>query len=467
MRRTRDAAAIILVGLIVLSQVAHAQLARRGREFRINSVTEENQLRPRVAALPNGGFVVVWENEGQIAARRFDPLAQPVGAEFQIPTQTPCYPPAPHVAAAPDGSLLVTWCAVSDGQTFVRGQRFDARGQPQGSEVPIAQDWYAHLQDPYAGPDVAAVGSDQFIVTWTGSYRGQGRIVTPAGQCPSFDVASRGEQYDVAAAGSDDGSFRVLWYDGGGLMQGRQFKDSQASGDAFDIASVSSGNHQGPVICSHDSGEFIVAWSTYGPDLGVPVTYRAYDDAARPRTLPLHVTPDETVALQFGPAIACARDAQFAIGWIQVAAIPAQSVFRVRIFNYGDPPRPSSAHIGLVDVAMSGTLSLAYLSGGDLIATWHDCAEASGCDVFAQRFAVLGDTDCPGDCNYDGQVTVNELVFAVNAALAPGRAALVKPCLPADVSLDYRVSIDELVLATRQALGGCSDDALSKAAVMH
>jgi hypothetical protein len=94
------------------------------------------------------------------------------------------------------------------------------------------------------------------------------------------------------------------------------------------------------------------------------------------------------------------------------------------------------------------------LAPDDFVLTWTECDVAGGCDVFGQRFTLLGPTDCPGDCNRDGLVTVDELLKAINIALGSGQISM-KDCLPADPDLNYSVSIDELVTAVGRALEGC------------
>lgn len=59
---------------------------------------------------------------------------------------------------------------------------------------------------------------------------------------------------------------------------------------------------------------------------------------------------------------------------------------------------------------------------------------------------------CPGDCDGDGQVTVDEIVTAVNIAL--GTAPLTQ-CPAADDNGDGNVTVDELVRAVSAALNGC------------
>ena len=63
-----------------------------------------------------------------------------------------------------------------------------------------------------------------------------------------------------------------------------------------------------------------------------------------------------------------------------------------------------------------------------------------------------GAQQCAGDCNGDGEVTIDELVLAVNIALGNRQ---VGDCLAVDLNLDFEVTIDELVSAVNAALFGC------------
>jgi len=59
---------------------------------------------------------------------------------------------------------------------------------------------------------------------------------------------------------------------------------------------------------------------------------------------------------------------------------------------------------------------------------------------------------CPGDCNRDGEVAIDELTLAIRAALG---AAPVEQCMSADADGDGQVAVDELIAAVRRALSGC------------
>jgi hypothetical protein len=59
---------------------------------------------------------------------------------------------------------------------------------------------------------------------------------------------------------------------------------------------------------------------------------------------------------------------------------------------------------------------------------------------------------CPGDCNHDGQVAVNEIITAVNIAL--GNQTL-DTCPNADITGDQRVTINELITFVNGLLEAC------------
>jgi hypothetical protein len=63
------------------------------------------------------------------------------------------------------------------------------------------------------------------------------------------------------------------------------------------------------------------------------------------------------------------------------------------------------------------------------------------------------DPECPGDCDEDDEVTVEEVVTAVRIARD---AALMDACPPCDVNRDRHVTVDELIAAVRSALTGCA-----------
>src|SRR5215510_6027217 len=59
---------------------------------------------------------------------------------------------------------------------------------------------------------------------------------------------------------------------------------------------------------------------------------------------------------------------------------------------------------------------------------------------------------CPGDCNGDGEVSINELIIGVNIALGAQAATA---CAAMDSNGDGAVTVNELIRAVSMALNGC------------
>lgn len=139
-------------------------------EFRINSHTANTQLNPDVAALFGGGWVAVWQSAGQenasfgIYAQRFDSNDNPVGSEIHVNTYTMNDQTKPRVVGLPDGGFTVEWqSSGQDGSLLgIFRQRFDLNGDPVGSEFP--QNVYT-LNDQQ-NPDIAVLASGWTVGTW-------------------------------------------------------------------------------------------------------------------------------------------------------------------------------------------------------------------------------------------------------------------------------------------------------------
>jgi hypothetical protein len=67
---------------------------------------------------------------------------------------------------------------------------------------------------------------------------------------------------------------------------------------------------------------------------------------------------------------------------------------------------------------------------------------------------LLNTSGCFGDCNFDGQVTIDELVTLASIGL--GTAPLAE-CPAADVNQDLRITVNEIVAASNTAITGCTE----------
>ncbi|MGE0746053.1 MAG: Ig-like domain-containing protein [Rhodospirillales bacterium] len=146
-----------------------------GSEFLVNSTTSGAQQEASVAGLAGGGFVVVWEDHSSgtwsrdVKGRVFDASGSAVGGEFTVNTTTTDTQNHPEVAALPTGGFVVVWgdvhfnTGVSEYDTGeVRGQEFDADGDKVGSEF-LVNTTTAGVQ---MNPHIAVFDDGRFVVAW-------------------------------------------------------------------------------------------------------------------------------------------------------------------------------------------------------------------------------------------------------------------------------------------------------------
>lgn len=142
-----------------------------GEEFRINTYTTGQQLRPEVAMDDSGGFVAVWEGQSpgghwtEILGQLFTADGSPEGGEFRVNTFTMNRQALPRVAMRPDGGFVVVWHSRFQGEAYgtnIFGQRFADGGSPQGGEFQV--NTFTTNYQVY--PDVAMDSDGGFVVVW-------------------------------------------------------------------------------------------------------------------------------------------------------------------------------------------------------------------------------------------------------------------------------------------------------------
>jgi len=159
-------------GYGVYGQRYNATGQPEGAEFRVNTYTTGSQASPAVTAFPTGGFVVVWSSAGQdgssdgIYGQRYNTTGLPEGTEFQVNTYTTSIQRYPAVTALPTGGFVVLWESNGqDGSDYgIYGQRYNAAGLPEGIEFQVNK----YTVSDQERPSVSPLNNGSFIVVWSG-----------------------------------------------------------------------------------------------------------------------------------------------------------------------------------------------------------------------------------------------------------------------------------------------------------
>src|SRR5260221_6164590 len=156
-----------------------------GSEILVNTATRSDQFDPQIATLANGGFVVTWtdfsrgsrgatgDTDGYaVKGEVFAANGVKVGSEILVNTVVKCDQFNSWIVSLPNGGFVVNWEDYSHGagghaSTYaIEAQVFDAGGAKIGSEILVA--------GGQAYSQITALPSGGFVVTWVGGSQGVG-----------------------------------------------------------------------------------------------------------------------------------------------------------------------------------------------------------------------------------------------------------------------------------------------------
>jgi hypothetical protein len=270
-------------GFGVYGQRYSATGAKAGGEFRINSFTKNDQLGVAVAGLSGGGFVAVWSSrlqDGDLLGafgQRYGANGAKAGGEFRVNTVTADDQGDPSVAALANDTFVVTWTSINqDGSGHgVYGQRFAANGAKAGGPFRVN----TTTLDNQGSSSVSRFGTNSFVVAWTsrgqdgsGSgvyaqrYSSNGAKI--GGEFP-VNVVTEGFQHQPAIGRLKNGSFVIVYTSEKGSAEVQVQRYTLAgvkSGGPVRANTYVANDQSTPAIVGTAQGGFVVAWTSNKQD---------------------------------------------------------------------------------------------------------------------------------------------------------------------------------------------------------
>ncbi|MEM7482836.1 MAG: hypothetical protein AAF481_16810 [Acidobacteriota bacterium] len=346
---------LLLLASLAAATPAGAQVVPSGGEFPVNQETLDEQNDQRLAVAPDGTFALVWESFGQdgsgegIFLRRFAADGTPLGDEVQVNTETVGDQVDPDIAALAGGGFVVVWDSeLQDGSLRgIYGQRYDAAGDPAGSEVPV-------------------------------------------------NATTEGDQNDAVVAGAADGGFLVAWEtqpvdDPTEELVARRFDaaGSPVSGEMA-VNTTTAGDQEDLDLASDAAGRFVFVWESDGQDGDLDsVVARLGDTAGTPEGAEIPVNTFST-GNQDNPRLLVRPDGSFAVAWeddVQDATAPA--VF-LRLFRADGAPTTGELQIN-AGTGADFSPRLAFDPSGGVVVTWDSfLQDGDGAAVLAQHLNRSG-----------------------------------------------------------------------------
>ncbi|MFV0473998.1 MAG: calcium-binding protein [Pikeienuella sp.] len=326
-----------------------------GGEFRINSFTTSVQNLAHIAALKDGGFVIIWQSgdlDGDnlgISAQRYDANGAPLGAEFQVNTYTTSAQNNPGVAALADGGFVVTWKSFEqDGDDFgIFAQGYDAGGVRQGVEFQVN----ATTASRQEFPSVGALPDGDFIILWD-----------------SF---------------GQDGSAPAST----GVFAQRYGADGVAKGSEFQISTETAGNQSNPVMAALSGGGFVITWVSRGQDGDERGVYAQRYEANGDKAGGEFRVNTETDLNQSSPNIAALADGGFIIAWESDQQDGSGFGVYAQRYDKDGVAQGTEFLVNSTTANTQRTPNVTALSDGGFLITWEsDQQDGSSWGIYAQRY---------------------------------------------------------------------------------
>ncbi len=256
-------------------------------EFQLNAYTLLAQDSPALAPAGPGEFIAVWQSTAQdgssggIIGRMFRNDGLAVTGEFIVNTATLGSQSSPAVASDANGNFTVVWhSANQDGSAAgVYGQRFDALGNPQGTEFRVN----THTLGPQDEADIGMTATGEFVVAWeSGStlLPQDGSAAGAYGQRFAADGTPLGTEFranEYTILNQDDvdfgvdpnsGEFLISWesvnQDGSdpGIYGQRYQADGLPIGSEFRINRTVANSQEDPSVIMDGNGSAVVVWQS-------------------------------------------------------------------------------------------------------------------------------------------------------------------------------------------------------------
>lgn len=205
-------------------------------EFLVNTYTNDQQGYPAITGLPDGGFVVVWNDFsgtlgdfswGSIKLKMFRPAREVFRDELLVNTNKWGNQNLPVVSALEHGGFVVAWTDASgslgdNSGTSIKARVFDNLGAAIGKEFLVNTE----TLNCQIRPTIARLTDGGFVIAWS-DYSRRGSDLSSSGiKARIYSADARpiqneflvntdveGEQTAASATGLADGNFVVCWQD--------------------------------------------------------------------------------------------------------------------------------------------------------------------------------------------------------------------------------------------------------------
>ncbi len=358
-------------GLGITAQRLDANFSPYFGSFRVNHQATGDQARPQVAALDNGGAVIVWRGGQPGYENIFLRVLSPSGTfttpnDIQVNTWTNGPQRNPVIAALPGGNLAVAWSSFNQDGSMqgIFARMLNTNGQFLNAAFPVNQFTTYNQRDPA----IAALTNGNFVIAWVSENQGVSGIdlflgtnrvdiyarifnlagaPLPSNQNEFLVNTSSSLCANPSVAGTSDGGFTTVWCEHAPVSTNswdvfaRSFAaDGSPANAAFRVNTYTFGDQFAPKISTLGANQLVV-WTSVGQDGSWEGVYGQLLVNGAPSGTEFRVNTT-TVSRQMHPAVASDGGSRFLAVWSSYVGATGFDVLAQR-YAAGQPlPAPAA-----------------------------------------------------------------------------------------------------------------------------
>jgi Bacterial Ig-like domain (group 3) len=379
-----------------------------GSEFQVNQTTTNSQglgfgQHQAVAVDATGDFVVTWTDytptNEEVFARLYNAGGTPRTDEFRVGSFATDLQESPSVAMDAAGDFVIAWGGTSQGTLGIYAQRYNAAGVAQSAEflvntVPLAAN---------NSPSVAMDSAGDFVIAWD-NYAEDGSVfgifaqhynAAGVAQGGEFRVNSftTGEQTQPNVGMDAEGDFVIAWGSYGedgskyGIYAQRYNAAGVAQGGEFPVNSFTTNSQSNPSVAMDSTGDFVIAWQSYGEDGSKYGIYAQRYNAAGVAQGGEFPVNSFTTNSQSNPSVAMDSAGDFVIAWNSSGQDGNNYGVYAQAYNAAGVAVGKEFPVNSFTTNAQNNPSVAMDSTGDFVVAWESYdQDGSNYGIYSQRF---------------------------------------------------------------------------------
>ncbi len=372
-------------------------------EFRANTTTDDIQNNPSVAVDADGDYVVTWETNASddtddVYAQLYTAAGERRGKEFRVNTTTKNNQANPSVAMDAEGNFVVAWYTWTESDGPLEGifsQRFNADGTKSGSELRVNTSTSTEMFNQKIAMNAAGVS----VIVWENNgadgsgYGIYGQRLNASGdkQGNEFraNTSTNSDQRFPSVGIDAAGNFVVAWANEANEdVYAQQFSASGSKvGDEFRVNTTRANLQSRPSVAMDEDGDFVIVWTSDGQDGSKTGIYAQRYNAAGTKQGSEFLVNTNTASAQFSPTVSMDNQGNFVVAW--ASELQGGSPYDVYLQRY-------DASGGKLDVEVRAntttpniqwTPSVDLDADGDFVLVWTDSSNRSA-DIVGRVYDV-------------------------------------------------------------------------------